>query len=268
MLPAMAHVLDGDLKHADDITPNKHGHVRPTKISDTESSGSISSLSHQGAHENEEDESNAEIADEVDSEYLWKVLTTPSPVAEGPIHGVGEKLPFSRRKKTVNVEESLPLSEGAQRNGGVRARKHESLEREFADTEAENARLRASLDTTTSSEENTKSLKRDLADARAENAKLWADLDLQTSFVPADGQKNRRSGHRRSERAEQRSASGIGKGSALSGQNDHFAPRESKTLVWTGVSMTLVRNVAMCAFSWFRLLRYLAHNASLIFFIR
>jgi hypothetical protein len=78
----------------------------------------------------------------------------------------------------------------------------------------------SSLDTATSSEENSKSLERDLADARAENARLRADLE--------------------SERAEKR-------GSALSGQDDPFAPREGKTLVWTDVSMTLVRNVARSA---------------------
>jgi hypothetical protein len=77
----------------------------------------------------------------------------------------------------------------------------------------------SSLDTTTSSEENAKSLERDLADARAENAKLRADLE--------------------SERAEKKLLGNM--------QDDPFAPREGKTLVWTDVSMTLVCN-KVCLF--------------------
>jgi hypothetical protein len=58
-------------------------------------------------------------------------------------------------------------------------------------------------------------MERELAEAKAENAKLRADLE--------------------SERAEQKGASGIGKGSTLSGQDDPFAPREGKSLVRTDV---------------------------------
>lgn len=63
-------------------------------------------------------------------------------------------------------------------------------------------------------------MERELADAKAENAKLRADLEI--------------------ERAENRGTSGISKGSPLNRQDDPFAPREGKTLVWTDVSMTLV----------------------------
>jgi hypothetical protein len=71
----------------------------------------------------------------------------------------------------------------------------------------------ASLITTSSSEGNVESMERELAEAKAENAKLRADLD--------------------SERAEKKLSA--------NSQDDPFAPREGKTLVWTGVTMTLVR---------------------------
>jgi hypothetical protein len=43
------------------------------------------------------------------------------------------------------------------------------------------------------------------------------------------------------------STSFTGKGSILNRQDDPFAPREGKTLVWTGVSMTLVCNDKLCS---------------------
>jgi hypothetical protein len=71
-----------------------------------------------------------------------------------------------------------------------------------------------SLNTTSSSEGNAESMERELAEAKAENAKLRADLE--------------------SERAEKKLSA--------NSQDDPFAPREGKTLVWTEVSMTLVRS--------------------------
>ena len=61
---------------------------------------------------------------------------------------------------------------------------------------------------------------REIADAKAENAKLRADLE--------------------NERSEMKGASRIGKGLTLNRQDDPFAPREGKTLVWTDITMTLV----------------------------
>ena len=63
----------------------------------------------------------------------------------------------------------------------------------------------------------SESMKRELAEAKAENAKLRADLEK--------------------ERAEKKLSA--------SSQDDPFAPREGKTLVWTGVTMTLVRSKSL-----------------------
>jgi hypothetical protein len=52
------------------ITPEKPGRVTPKETSDTESSGSVSSSSHQMSSENEENESNAKIADQGDAIHI------------------------------------------------------------------------------------------------------------------------------------------------------------------------------------------------------
>jgi hypothetical protein len=100
MLTAKDHFLDGDIKRADGNAHELPGHVLPREISDTESSGSISSLSHQGAH------------DQVDSECQWEVLTTPPPVAEGRIHVVGRHLSFSEGKDTVSGGQQTARDKG------------------------------------------------------------------------------------------------------------------------------------------------------------
>jgi hypothetical protein len=58
------------------------------------------------------------------------------------------------------------------------------------------------------------SMERELAEAKAENAKLRADLEKERSEKKLLGNR----------------------------QDDPFAPREGKTLLWTDVNMTLVRN--------------------------
>jgi hypothetical protein len=268
MLTAKDHVLDGDTKRANDISLKEPGHILPIEVSDTESSRSVSPLSHQGAHENEENESNAKIPDQGESilieegkdaephdfaaitpekqgrallremsatkesaspyfssqqmassedeenesnakianrvECEWEALTTPTPVAEEKIYGVEGNLPVPEGKDTFSGGEPATLDKGI-------ISKVEKL-------------LPLSKETHMVSGEKSKrleSIERELAEAKAENAKLRADLD--------------------SERAEQKGASGIGKG----GQDDPFAPREGKTLLWTGVTMTLVRSKSL-----------------------
>jgi hypothetical protein len=61
------------------------------------------------------------------------------------------------------------------------------------------------------------SIAREIADAKAENAKLRADLE--------------------NERSQKKLSA--------NSQDDPFAPREGKTLVWTGVTMTLVRSKSL-----------------------
>jgi hypothetical protein len=63
----------------------------------------------------------------------------------------------------------------------------------------------------------SESMEKELAEAKAENAKLRADLEK--------------------ERSERKLSANR--------QDDPFAPREGKTLVWTGVTMTLVRSKSL-----------------------
>jgi hypothetical protein len=188
------------------ITPEKPGLVLLQEASDTDSSRSVSPMSHEGANESKENESSTKVADQVKHIFsngpppsptrmeLSVSTTATTPLAEGISKEVGTNLllegqdmvsggePNAHEEVITNkVEETVPLSEEMHTsgNGGKVQWSSESMEKE-------------------------------LAEAKAENAQLRADLEKE------------RSGKKFS-------------------ADDPFAPREGKTLVWTGVTMTLVR---------------------------
>lgn len=205
-------ISDAEPKDAALITPEKSGSgsLLPKEISDTESCGSVSSMS-QGANEDEEHENKEEIAGKegsnlgsfkspppspTRSESLVKVSPTATPLVARIIHNVDGNLPSLEGKNIVSGSEPTTLDKG------ITNKVEESVS--VLEEKRSVGEVRW----------NPESMQRELAEARAENARLRADLQNERSQKKLSG----------------------------NGQDDPFAPREGKTLVWTDVNMTLVRS--------------------------